>query len=73
MMVIGQQDGQTWVIHDTTGITYLDDGALRRVTLNAVAVTPLDPLMSDAEHSTIERITSIQRLYPRPLSDSRTR
>lgn len=62
MMVIGRDAGLTYVIHDTMGIDYLDAGRLRRVRLNSVAVTPLEPLMADAEHSYIDRITSIQRL-----------
>jgi cell wall-associated NlpC family hydrolase len=64
MMVIGRDGDDTYVIHDTTGISYLDDGELRRVPLNSVAVTPLEPLMADAEHSYVDRITSIQRLRP---------
>jgi hypothetical protein len=65
MMVVGRENANTYVIHDTTGISYLQDGALRRVPLNSVAVTPLEPLMADADHSYVDRITSIQRLRPR--------
>lgn len=62
MMVIGRDNGLTYVIHDTAGINYLRDGALVRMDLQGVAVTPLEPLMSNAQDSTIDRITSIVRL-----------
>lgn len=63
MMVIGRIDGQPWVIHDTTGISYRDArGALRRVTLNAVSVTPLMPLLFNDHESYVDRMTSIVRI-----------
>ncbi len=63
MMVIGRIDGQPWVIHDTTGISYRGpDGAMRRVKLNAVSVTPLLPLMFNDRESYVERMTSIVRI-----------
>lgn len=61
-MVIGREDGLTWVIHDTAGINYLREGELVRLPLHGVAVTPLEPLMSSADVSTIERITNIVRI-----------
>lgn len=65
MMVIGQEKGTTYLIHDTTGITYRDaDGGLVRASLNSVAVTPLEPLMFNSEQPTVDRITSIQRIRP---------
>ena len=65
MMVIGQLDGEPWVIHDTTGISYLKaDGALARERLNAVSVTPLLPLQSGPDHTYIDRMTSIVRFRP---------
>lgn len=65
MMVIGRVDGETYVIHDTAGMSLLDaDGRLRRYRLNGVAVTPLLPLMSDESTTTVDRITSIRRLRP---------
>jgi hypothetical protein len=63
MMVVGQDGGGPYVIHDTTGITYRDaDGVLTRVHLNGVAVTPLLPLLDGPETSRIDRIYSIQRI-----------
>jgi cell wall-associated NlpC family hydrolase len=65
MMVIGHEDGEPYVIHDTAGMSYRqDDGTLRRLVLQGVVVTPLLPMMSDERHSTIERITNIQRVRP---------
>jgi hypothetical protein len=63
MMVIGQDGGGPYVIHDTTGITYRDaEGALTRVHLNGVSVTPLVPLLDGKETSRVDRIYSIQRI-----------
>jgi cell wall-associated NlpC family hydrolase len=65
MMVIGHENGEPYVIHDTAGMSYRqDDGTLRRLVLQGVVVTPLLPMMSDERHSTIERITNIQRVRP---------
>ena len=63
MMVIGQDGGGPYVIHDTTGITYRDaEGVLTRVHLNGVSVTPLLPLLDGKETSRVDRIYSIQRI-----------
>lgn len=65
MMVIGHDAGTTYVIHDTTGISYRGaDGKPVRTTLNAVAVTPLEPLLFNGEQATVDRITAIQRIRP---------
>jgi cell wall-associated NlpC family hydrolase len=65
MMVIGHADGMTYVIHDTTGISYRDaDGALRRVAINSVAVTPLTPLLAGENRPTVDRIYSILTFRP---------
>ena len=65
MMVIGHDDGTTYTIHDTTGISYRGtDGKVVRTTLNSVAVTPLEPLLFNSEQSTVDRITAIQRIRP---------
>jgi hypothetical protein len=65
MMVIGQRHGEPYVIHDTTGISYRDNGgAMREVKLNAVSVTPLLPLMLDSKHSYVDSMTSIVRVHP---------
>lgn len=65
MMVIGRDRGSLYVIHDTTGITYRGaDGALARVRLNGVSVTPLEPLRLGEDQSYIDAIYSIQRIRP---------
>ena len=63
MMVIGQEDGEVWLIHDTTGMRYRDaGGTLVPVRLNQVAVTPLLALLADSETSYVDLIYSIQRI-----------
>lgn len=63
MMVIGQMDGQPWVIHDTNGGSYLgSDGAMHSMHLNGVSVTPLLPLRFDASTDYVARITNIVRV-----------
>lgn len=65
MMVIGHYRGVPYVIHDTTGPSYLGpDGTMVRLALNGVVVTPLPPLMASPEVSFVDRITSIQRVRP---------
>lgn len=65
MMVIGKLDGMHYVIHDTTGISYAKpDGSRARVKLNAVSVTPLEPLMFNETQGYIDRMTSIVRIHP---------
>ena len=67
MMVIGRFQGQTFVIHDTSGGTaLLPDGSLAALHLNAVSVTPLEPLRFSASESYIDRITSIVHIGRRP-------
>ena len=62
MMVIGFDQGMPYVIHDTTGISYLDEkGDIRRVVLNGVSVTPITPLLIDRKPM-VDRITSILRV-----------
>ncbi|TQD42245.1 NlpC-P60 family protein [Lysobacter aestuarii] len=65
MMVIGQYEGAPYVIHDVTGISVRDDdGGLRRIVLNGVSVTPLEPLQSGEDASLVDRIYSIQKIRP---------
>ena len=66
MMVIGHVDGEPFVIHDTSGMSWLPDpdGELVRLGLNGVVVTPVLPMMSNATTPTTDRITSIQRIRP---------
>ncbi|HET6431159.1 SH3 domain-containing protein [Dyella sp.] len=66
MMVIGQWQGQPWVIHDVLGMSYRQaDGSVRHVKLNAVSVTPLLPMLYGKDGSTfIDHMTSIVRIRP---------
>jgi cell wall-associated NlpC family hydrolase len=64
MMVIGYDRGIPYVIHDTTGISYRTaSGAVMRVALNGVSVTPLTPLMLDGQ-PLATRINNILRIRP---------
>jgi cell wall-associated NlpC family hydrolase len=63
MMVIGNLDGQPYVIHDVGGMSYRQaDGSMRRVKLNAVSVTPLLPMMFNDTQTFVDRMTSIVRI-----------
>ncbi len=63
MMVIGQEDDETWLIHDTSGMRYRNaDGTLVSVRLNQVAVTPLLALLTDSGTPYVDLIYSIQRI-----------
>ncbi|HEX6831923.1 MAG TPA: SH3 domain-containing protein [Rudaea sp.] len=67
MMALGTIDGDPYVIHDTTGMTYRGpDGVTMRVPLNAVSVTPLLPMLFNDNETYVDRMTSIVRI--RPLS-----
>jgi len=66
MMAIGHQDGMTYMIHDTSGGSWLGaDGSRVRAGLNGVSVTPLEPLMFNDTQTYVDRLTSIQRIRAR--------
>jgi cell wall-associated NlpC family hydrolase len=63
MMVIGQFDGQPYVINDVGGMTYRKPGGgFGHVKLNSVAVMPLIPNLYNHEQSYVDRMTSIVRI-----------
>jgi cell wall-associated NlpC family hydrolase len=63
MMVIGQRDGQPYVIHDVGGMSYRkSDGTIARIKLNAVSVTPLLPMLFNDHQTFVDRMTSIVRI-----------
>jgi cell wall-associated NlpC family hydrolase len=63
MMVLGFVDGRPYVIHDTNGGSILGpDGKRRSLKLNAVAVTPLLPLMFTDTERYVDRMTAIVRV-----------
>ena len=71
MLVIGSINGDPWVIHDTTGISYRRaDGSMARIPLNAVSVTPLMPLQFDDTHTYTERMRSIVHMRPAPATQT---
>jgi len=60
MMTIGSIDGEPYVIHDTSGLSYRTrDGAKVHVDLNEVSVSPLTPLLFNDKQTYIDRMTSI--------------
>lgn len=63
MMMLGQANGMTWVIHDTSGGSWFDASGKRvHASLNGVSVTPLQPMMASDTASYIDRMTNIQRI-----------
>ncbi|WP_158880313.1 SH3 domain-containing protein [Rhodanobacter sp. L36] len=63
MMVIGQRDGEPYVIHDVLGMTYRKPGGgFGHVVLNAVSVTPLLPNQFNDHQTYVDRMTSIVRI-----------
>ncbi|KRG64169.1 NlpC-P60 family protein [Stenotrophomonas humi] len=65
MMAIGQSNGMSWVIHDTSGGSWFDASGKRvHASLNGVSVTPLQPMMASDTASYIDRMTNIQRIRP---------
>jgi cell wall-associated NlpC family hydrolase len=72
MMMIGRIDGEPWVIHDTTGVSYLTlEGSMMRVRLNSVAVTPLMPLLLNETERYVDRMTSIVTIRPDSAKEAR--
>ena len=63
MLVIGQRDGQPYVIHDVGGMSYRKaDGSIAEIKLNAVSVTPLLPMLFNDHQTFVDRMTSIVRI-----------
>jgi len=74
MMAIGSVDGEPYVIHDTTGLSYRSkDGARVHVDLNAVSVSPLLPLLFGKDQTYVERMTSIVRIRPDSATPDRAK
>lgn len=63
MMVIGHEQDEPYIIHDTTGISFRGSaGDIERARLNGVSVTPLLPLLLSDGRPMIDRVYSIQRI-----------
>ncbi|WP_295799801.1 SH3 domain-containing protein [uncultured Microbulbifer sp.] len=70
MMYLGEVDGEPFVIHDVTGLSYYtenagaagDESHFYRGTLSGVSVTPLTPLHLSREKSFVEAIYAIKTI-----------
>ncbi|WOX05250.1 NlpC/P60 family protein [Microbulbifer pacificus] len=63
MMYIGEVDGEPYVIHDVTGLSYYrSDESYYQGTLSGVSVTPLKPLQLSKEKSFIDGIYAIKTI-----------
>jgi len=63
MLVIGHDQGLTWVIHDTATSGYINAaGQFMRALVNGVVITPLERLYLDLNTSYVDRIVSIKRV-----------
>lgn len=63
MLVIGHDGGNTWIINDVAGASWLDaNGERLHAHLNGVAVEPLEPLLAGHDGIFADIITNIQRI-----------
>ncbi|PCI60236.1 MAG: glycoside hydrolase [Gammaproteobacteria bacterium] len=63
MMVLGNDNGKPYIIHDVHGLGYLNaNGDLYRGVLNGVSVTPLLPLHLSKSVSYTDRVYNIKRI-----------
>ncbi|HHL43041.1 MAG TPA: hypothetical protein ENJ42_05440 [Hellea balneolensis] len=61
LMLIGQSDGEPFVIHDVHGLGYLNkDGSFYKGTLNGVSITPVIPLRTNAKTTYLDRAYTIK-------------
>jgi hypothetical protein len=63
MLVLGHEQGETFVIHDVAGLHYYrSDGSFYDSLLNGVSVTPLSPLHRNPQQSYIDSIYLLKSL-----------
>jgi len=63
MLVIGQDKGETFVIHDVVGLNYqLPNGKLYHSALNGVSITPISPLLRNNRQTYIDAVYLIKSL-----------
>ncbi|WP_237065370.1 NlpC/P60 family protein [Microbulbifer guangxiensis] len=63
MMFIGHVDGEPYVIHDVTGLSYFDsEGDFYSGTLSGVSVTPLTPLWLGRNSDFVDSIYAIKTI-----------
>jgi len=65
MMVVGHDAYGPWVIHDSHGTGFLQNGRFHAHPSNGVAITPLLSMSFSAEKTYIDAITAIQHIVPR--------
>ena len=69
MLVIGQDKGEPFVIHDVVGLNYrLPNGKLYHSALNGVSITPISPLLRNNRQSYIDSVYLIKNLSQRTNS-----
>lgn len=63
MLVLGQDQGETFVIHDVAGLHYFKtDGSYYDSRLNGVSITPLSPLQRNPQQSYMDGIYLLKSL-----------
>lgn len=65
MMVIGHDAFGPWVIHDSHGTGFMQNGQFYSVPSNSVAVTPLLSMAFSADKTYMDAITTVQHIIPR--------
>lgn len=70
MMVLGQEHGETFVIHDVAGLHYFKtDGSFYDSRLNGVSITPLSPLHRNPQQSYLDSIYLLKSLSRESYAD----
>ena len=65
MLVIGHDKFGPWVIHDSHGTGFMQNGHFYSVPTNGVAVTPLLSMAFSADKTYMDAITAVQHIIPR--------
>lgn len=69
MLVIGQDKGEPFVIHDVVGLNYrLPHGRLYHSALNGVSITPISPLLRNNRQTYIDAVYLIKNLSQKTTS-----
>lgn len=62
-MIIGEIDGEPWIIHDVAGLRYArPDGSQYSGLLHGVSVTPLLPMRASAKRRYLDRVYNIKSI-----------
>jgi len=62
MMILGQSDGQPFVIHDVSGLGYLRGEEIYKGALNGVSITPIIPLQTNPDRTYVDTISTIKSI-----------